>query len=164
VDCYFELPVRNSVSIIDVIVEPGSRAEVAITRPAVVIDVMLLVSAPLPVVLVLAEGLVVTLMGGVVVALVGGMPMTRVVGLRPAIVGSAMAVVVVIAGARPHSAGSEQQHREKRDDRTGEPFGSCLSVSSHYNSSYLWTCPFDAAIPEKFSGSGTGRSLSQAAF
>jgi hypothetical protein len=120
------MPIRNAVLIGDVIVEFVSRAEVVIARPAVVTDMLLLVPAPLP-------ALVVSLVGNVVVSLVGSVVKVR--EMRLILTVSAMAVVVVMTGARPCCTGSERQYRSGSDDDRSEPFRSSLDVSGHCNSS-----------------------------
>ena len=102
------MPGRNAVSIGDVIVESISRAEVVIARPAVVANVLLLMPAPLPALMVLVESALMALVGRVVMALVGSVVMARIGVARLVLAGSAMAVVVVMTGARPCRTGSEQ--------------------------------------------------------
>jgi len=81
------MPIRNVMMMGDVIVEFVSRAEVVITGPAVVTDMVLLVPSPLPmlavalvgdVVVALVRNVVASLVGEVAIPLVGGVPVSLV--------------------------------------------------------------------------------------
>jgi hypothetical protein len=90
------MPVRNLVPIGDVVIEFASCAEVVVAWSAVVTDMVYLVPAPLPALVVpLVRGVAVSFGGSVVVSFVERVVWMRGIRLVPTV--GAMPVVVVIS-------------------------------------------------------------------